>query len=190
MKSSASNSTFVALLRGVNVGGKNMISMSSLKTSFEKLGFKDISTYINSGNILFKSKETDARKLETKIERMLLKEYKLGSNVVVKSYAEIEKLVSSLPKNWNGDKAYRFNVMFLRHTVDSKDILKGLEPNKAIEEVVVYRQGALLWSSRLCDLNQTTMGKISNKKTFQEVTVRNLNTTLKLYELMKRVAEK
>ena len=54
MKSSASQSIFVALLRGVNVGGKNMINMSSLKTSFEQLGFKDVSTYINSGNILFK----------------------------------------------------------------------------------------------------------------------------------------
>ena len=71
MKSSASQSIFVALLRGVNVGGKNMINMSSLKTSFEQLGFKDVSTYINSGNILFKSKETDARKLEKKIEQML-----------------------------------------------------------------------------------------------------------------------
>lgn len=190
MKSTASNSIFVALLRGVNVGGKNMISMSALKTSFEKLGLKDVSTYINSGNILFTSKETDARKLETKIEQMLSKEYKLESKVVVKSYDELAKLVANLPKSWNGDKAYRFNVMFLRHTIDSEDILKGLVPNKEIDEVVVYRPGALLWSSLLCDLNQTSMAKVSNKKTFQEVTVRNLNTTLKLYELMKKMAGK
>ena len=190
MKSAASSSIFVALLRGVNVGGKNMISMSSLKTSFEKLGFKDVSTYINSGNILFKSKEPDARKLEKKIEGMLSTEYKLESKVVVKSYDEVEKLVSNLPKNWTGDKAFRFNVMFLRHTVGSPDILKGVEPNQDVEEVVVYRPGALLWSSRLCDLALTTMGKLSSKKAFQEVTVRNLNTTLKLYELMKRMAEK
>lgn len=189
MKSPASKPIFVALLRGVNVGGKNMINMGSLKTSFEELGFKDVSTYINSGNILFKSKESDARKLEKKIERMLSSEYKLESKVVVKSYAEMASLVESLPKNWNGDKAYRFNVMFLRHTVDSEDMLKGLEPNREIDEVVVYRPGALLWSSRLCDLNQTTMAKLGNKKPFQEVTVRNLNTTRKLYELMKKIAE-
>ena len=167
-----------------------MISMSSLKTSFEKLGFRDVSTYINSGNILFTSKEPDARKLEKKIERMMSSEYKLESKVVVKSYSEMAKLVANLPKNWNGDKAFRFNVMFLRHTVDSQDILRGVEPNKDVEEVVVYRQGALLWSSRLCDLAQTTMGKLSNKKAFQEVTVRNLNTTLKLFELMKKMADK
>jgi len=187
MKSSTSNPVFVALLRGVNVGGKNMISMSSLKSSFEQLGFKDVGTYINSGNILFKSKETDLRKLETKIERMLAKEYRLESKVVVKSFEEIEKLVGDLPKSWNGDKAYRFNVMFLRHTVDSKDILKGVEPNQEIEEVVVYCPGALLWSSRLCDLKETAMAKLSNKKPFQEVTVRNLNTTQKLYQLMKKM---
>ena len=189
MKSPPANSIFVALLRGVNVGGKNMISMSSLKTSFERVGFKDVSTYINSGNILFKSKETDARKLEKKIEQMLAKEYKLQSKVVVKSYSEMAKLVENLPENWNGDKAYRFNVMFLRHAIDSEAILNGLETNQEIEEVVVYRPGALLWSSRLCDLNQTSMAKLSNKKSFQEVTVRNLNTTRKLYELMKKMAE-
>jgi uncharacterized protein (DUF1697 family) len=189
MKSTASKPIFVALLRGVNVGGKNMISMSSLKTSFERIGFQDVSTYINSGNILFKSKETDARKLEKKIEQMLSKEYKLDSKVVVKSYSEMANLITSLPKNWNGDKAYRFNVMFLRHAIDSEDLLNGLEPNQEIEEVVVYRPGALLWSSLLSDLNQTNMAKVSSKKSFQEVTVRNLNTTRKLYELMKKMAE-
>ncbi|HEU0252377.1 MAG TPA: DUF1697 domain-containing protein, partial [Pyrinomonadaceae bacterium] len=74
---------FVALLRGVNVGGNNMISMKSLKESFEKLGFTQVATYINSGNIIFKSRETDARKLEKKIEQMLLKEYALDSKVVL-----------------------------------------------------------------------------------------------------------
>ncbi len=69
-----SATVFVALLRGVNVGGNNIISMKSLKTSFEQLGFSDVSTYINSGNILFKAKERDARKLETKIEAMLSRE--------------------------------------------------------------------------------------------------------------------
>ena len=94
---------FVALLRGVNVGGNNIISMKSLKTSFEKMGFKDVSTYINSGNILFKAKERDARKLETKIEAMLSREYKLGCKVVVRSFSEMASLIENLPKNWNGD---------------------------------------------------------------------------------------
>ena len=96
---------FVALLRGVNVGGNNMISMSSLKASFEKMGFANVSTYINSGNILFKSKENDARKLERQIETMLSKEYKLECKVVVRSFPEMASLIENLPKNWDGDKA-------------------------------------------------------------------------------------
>src|SRR5215510_1140707 len=83
---------FVALLRGVNVGGNNMISMSSLKKSFEATGFTHVSTYINSGNIIFTTKEKDARKLEKRIEQMLSKEYALGSKVVVRSLLEMEQL--------------------------------------------------------------------------------------------------
>jgi uncharacterized protein (DUF1697 family) len=84
---------FVALLRGVNVGGNNMISMSALKQSFETMGFTSVVTYINSGNIIFKSKEADARKLETKLEQMLSRDYQLGSRVVVRSLSEMEELV-------------------------------------------------------------------------------------------------
>jgi hypothetical protein len=80
---------FVALLRGINVGGNNMIRMSSLKTSFERMGFKDVTTYINSGNLIFKAKEDDARKLERNIEKMLSREYKLGCKVVVRSFSEM-----------------------------------------------------------------------------------------------------
>src|SRR5215510_10264952 len=112
---------FVALLRGVNVGGNNMISMSSLKKSFESMGFTDVATYINSGNIIFKSKEADARKLEGKLEKMLSKEYQLESRVVLRSLSEMEKIVASLPENWTPDRDWRYNVIFLRHTIDSKD---------------------------------------------------------------------
>ena len=180
---------FVALLRGVNVGGKNMISMSSLKKSFEALGFKDVSTYINSGNIIFRTKELDARKLETKIERMLSKDYELGSKVVVRSVSEMAKLVESLPPSWStGDSSWRYNVMFLRHSIDSEKILDEL-PAKSDIEQIVYRPGTLLWSAQVSELKQTIFHKLSSRKNFQDMTVRNLNTTKKLLELMKKVDE-
>jgi uncharacterized protein (DUF1697 family) len=179
--------TFVALLRGVNVGGNNMISMSSLRRSFEAMGFDGVSTYINSGNVIFKSKEADARKLERKIEQMLLKDYQLDSKVVVRSFSEMEKLVDSLPRNWNDDSNWRYNVMFLRHSIDSEDILKEFDFKKDIEQVV-YRPGALLWSAQVTDLSRTNFAKLASRKIFKDMTVRNLNTTKKLYELMKKVA--
>jgi uncharacterized protein (DUF1697 family) len=179
---------FVALLRGVNVGGNNIIKMSSLKTSFEKMGFANVSTYINSGNILFKAKERDARKLETKIEAMLSKEYKLGCKVVVRSFAEMESLIANLPKDWNSDENWKYNVMFLRHSIDSEKLLQSLRHKPEIEKVVYY-PGTLLWSARITDLNRTLMHKLSSHKLFQDMTVRNTNTTRKLYELMKKILE-
>ena len=188
MGKSTSN-VFVALLRGVNVGGNNMISMSALKKSFEALGFNDVVTYINSGNIIFKSKEVDARKLESKIEKMLSKEYQLDSRVVLRSLPEMENIVRNLPKNWTPDRDWRYNVIFLRHTIDSEDILRELELKKNIEEVV-YCPGALFWSAQISELTRTNMLKLSSRKMYLDMTIRNQNTTRKLYELMKKIGEK
>ena len=188
MAKSSTATVFVALLRGVNVGGNNIIKMSSLKTSFEKMGFADVSTYINSGNIIFTTTETDPRKLETKIEQMLAREYQLESRVVLRSVAEMEKLVQSLPASWSAASEWRYNVMFLRHTVDSEKILDELPANTDLE-VVEYRPGAVLWSAQVSTLSQSKMAKLSSKKLHREMTVRNLNTTKKLYELMTKVAE-
>jgi len=180
------SNVFVALLRGVNVGGNNMISMSALKKSFEALGFSDVSTYINSGNIIFTTKEKDARKLEQKIEQMLVKEYQLASKVVLRTLPEMEKLVESLPRTWKPDSGWRYNVIFLRHTIDSEKILEELELKDDIEEVI-YCPGALLWSAQISELTRTNMIKLSTRKMYNDMTVRNLNTTRKLCELMKKV---
>jgi len=180
----SSQGVFVALLRGVNVGGNNMISMSALKESFTTIGFKDVASYINSGNLIFKTKEADARKLEKKIEQMLAKDYQLDSKVVVRSLSEMEKLVKSLPQSWT-DSSWRYNVIFLRHTIDSEKILEDL-PATSDAEQIAYRPGTLLWSTRAIEYNKTQLAKLASRKINRDMTVRNLNTTKKLYELMKK----
>lgn len=178
---------FVALLRGVNVGGNNMISMAALKQSFEQMGFAGVSTYINSGNILFQTKENDPRKLEISIEQMLSKKHQLDCKVVVRSFAEMGKLIRNLPQSWDADKSWKYNVIFLRHSIDSKNLLRSLNPKPDIEEIV-YCPGTLLWSAQISEMNRTTMQKLSSQKIFRDMTVRNTNTTRKLYELMKKMA--
>lgn len=179
---------FVALLRAVNVGGNNLISMRELKVSFETMGFTDVTTYINSGNIIFTSKESDARKLEAKIERMLVKEYDLDSKVVVRTLAEMEKLVAALPKSWDTDDTRRYYVIFLRHTIDSEDILAELPPNPEVEEIT-YHPGTLLWSALISELTRSKIQKLSTRKIYKDMTIRNLNTTRKLLTLMKKTAD-
>jgi len=178
---------FVALLRGVNVGGKNNLSMSALKTNLSQAGFEEVATYINSGNVLFISSQTDARKLETKIEGLLSAHHKLDCKVVVRSLLEMKNLVEGLPASWKGDDSWAHNVMFLRHSIDSEDVLKELAPKQGIEKVL-YRPGAVLWSAQLSDIKRSSMNKLSSRRIFQEMTVRNPNTTRKLYELMKEMA--
>src|SRR5215813_5027293 len=178
-----SPNVFVALLRGVNVGGKNNVSMSALKTNLSQAGFQDVATYINSGNVLFTSSQTDVRKLEAKIERLLATHHKLECKVVVRSLSEMKKLVESLPASWKGDEEWAHNVMFLRHSIDSKDVLNELAPKSKIEKVL-YHPGAVLWSARRSDIKKSIMNKLSSRKIFQDMTVRNPNTTRKLYELM------
>ena len=189
MKGSKSRLTvFVALLRGVNVGGNNMISMRALKESFETMGFANVSTYINSGNIIFQSKESDPRKLEKKLEQMLSSDYQLDSKVVVRSLSEMEKLVQALPREWNDDSDFRYNVVFLRHTVDSEKVLDELPANNDIEEVL-YRPGALLWSLQASEATRSKFAKLPTRKIYKEMTIRNLNTTRKLHDLMMKAAK-
>ena len=134
--SRTSATTYVALLRGVNVGGNNMLSMKSLKDSFQRLGFQDVSTYINSGNVLFRDVETDPRKLERKIERMLAREYGLENKVVVRSYREMADVVNVISKTWKVDPAWKYNVIFLRHTVDGERVVADANIKPDIEQVV------------------------------------------------------
>ena len=119
---------------------------------------------------------------------MLATEYKLPCKVVIRSADEMASLVKKLPKDWTGDKAWRYNVIFLRHTIDSSDVIAHFAPKPEIEQVT-YVPGTLLWSARFKDVTRTAMIKIASHKLFQHMTVRNLNTTKKLHELMRRMSE-
>jgi uncharacterized protein (DUF1697 family) len=175
----------VALLRGINVGGKGIISMKELKKSFEKAGFTNVETYINSGNVIFESKEKNLRKLEKQIEQILNKNHKLQSKVIIKNLAEIKKLNIFLDKLWKGKESMRNSVLFLSKAVDSKKILKEIRFSPDIEEVV-YKPGVILWSVDFKDVTKSKMLKINTMQIYKEITVRNWNTTRKILEIMKK----
>jgi uncharacterized protein (DUF1697 family) len=80
---------YVTLLRGINVGGNNLIKMPALKASFEAQGFSDVSTYIQSGNVLFSSDQVDQSKLTADIEDALSKAFDYNSRLVVRSYEQM-----------------------------------------------------------------------------------------------------
>jgi uncharacterized protein (DUF1697 family) len=174
---------YVALLRGINVGGKTLIKMADLKTSFEELGFAGVSTYIASGNVLFESDEDDATALAVTIEEAIERRFELPVKVVVLDREAYARIVKAVPKAWIGDGTVRANVAFLRRGTDAKQVVRDLEPDASIEEVKAV-DGAILWATRRDSLNRSVMRKLIGGAAYKELTVRNLNTTLKLDELL------
>lgn len=157
--------------------------MSDLKKIFEDLGFLHVRTYINSGNVIFESDMSDQREIEVVIENALAKRYPHGTKVVVRNKNEIAAVIRNLPKNWSSDRDVRHNVIFLRHSIDSKKIVADLNPKPDIEEVS-YKPGVLYWSAAVATLTRTSMLKLASKEIYKEMTIRNLNTTKKIFELM------
>src|ERR1044071_6720165 len=94
---------YVALLRGINVGGKNIIKMTALKSSFEDLAFTDVRTYIQSGNVLFSAAGSDQAKLTKQIEDALSKAFNYESRVVVRSRKQIKDIVTHAPQGFGSD---------------------------------------------------------------------------------------
>jgi uncharacterized protein (DUF1697 family) len=174
---------YVALLRGINVGGKTLIKMADLKSCVEELGLDDVLTYIASGNLLFDSRERSAAKLETKIERAIEKRFELPVKVVVLDRAAYARIVKAVPKSWAGDETLRANVAFVRRGTNAKDVVRALQPDAAVEDVKAI-DGAILWATRRDAVNRSVMRKLIGGAAYKELTVRNLNTTLKLQELM------
>jgi uncharacterized protein (DUF1697 family) len=181
-----SGGVYVALLRGVNVGGNNMVSMKALKESFEGLGLADVQTYINSGNVLFRAREADGRKLEARIDRMLARAHALQGKTVVRSEAEMARLVRVIDREWTPNPEWKYNVMFLRHTLDLETVVESCNLKAEIERVVCC-PGTLLWSARISALARTAMFKLGRGAVYQEMTIRSVNTTKKILALMQRM---
>ena len=176
---------YVALLRGINVGGRTLVKMAALVTCFEQLGFAAVSTYIASGNVLFETDESDPAELATTIEAAIEQRFELPVKVVVLDRAAYAAIVGSIPDSWIGDGTRRANVAFLRRGTDATQVVRELEPDPAIEEVKAV-EGAILWATRRDALNRSVMRKLIAGAAYKELTVRSLNTTLRLHELLSR----
>jgi uncharacterized protein (DUF1697 family) len=174
---------YVALLRGINVGGKTLVKMDALKACLEELGLDNVSTYIASGNVLFESGEDDAAELEAKIERAIEKRFELPVKVVVLDRRAYARIVKAIPKEWMGDATVRANVAFVRRGTDAKRVVRELQPDPEIEQVKAVN-GAILWATKRDALNRSVMRKLIGGAAYKELTVRNLKTTLKLQELL------
>jgi len=118
--------------------------MKALAETFTRLGKESVRTYIASGNVLFRSRETDARALEKQLEKAIAKAHACDVKVVVRSQSELASLVDHLPRGWKkpDQKKKRYYVIFLRHAIDTEAVLDTVTPKAGVEELV-YRPGTL-----------------------------------------------
>ena len=103
---------YVALLRGINVGGHNIIAKDDLRRCFEDLGFTRVRTYIQSGNIVFRAAQGAGEQLTARVEAGLSERFSYTARAVVLSYAEYRALLDAAPSAWGEDPAYRHNALF------------------------------------------------------------------------------
>ena len=174
---------YVALLRGINVGGNAKVEMKKLKASFESLGFSNVSSYINSGNIIFETKLTDENKIVKNIEHTIKKDFGLDIRVIIRDSENIKKINKLIPKDWVRNTEMKTDVMFLWNKIDSKDILKDLNISKDLENVK-YVPGAIVWNISIANYGKSKIPKIIMGKIYKLMTIRNINTVRKLNDLM------
>jgi uncharacterized protein (DUF1697 family) len=172
---------YVALLRGINVGGKHRVEMKKLKSLCEHLGFTEVSTYINSGNLFFNSPEKTVE-VKSKLQKSLAREFYFEIPLLVKTKKQIERITSAIPEDWQNDKEYKVDVAYLFEDVDNKGMIDEL-PFKREFVDMRYVEGAVFWKVKRSEYNKSQLNKIITSKLYKGMTLRNVNTARKLAEL-------
>ncbi|WP_025716923.1 DUF1697 domain-containing protein [Paenibacillus sp. 1-18] len=174
---------YVALLRGINVGGNNKINMKKLKETFEKAGMSHVTTYINSGNIIFSSEVQSNEELSLQLEQAILEDFSLPIRVIVRNITEIQNIMKALPKEWSNDTQMKSDVLFLWDEINDISVLEKLPLKRGIGNVM-YTPGAILFSVSKENVTKSGMTKLVGSSLYKHMTVRNVNTTRQIYKLM------
>jgi uncharacterized protein (DUF1697 family) len=181
-------SRYVALLRGINVGGKNLIKMPALKACFEANGFEDVATYIQSGNVLFSSTGEKAAELTQRIEAMLAEAFAYEATVVVRSRTQMRAVVERAPKGFGSQPAkYRYDAIFLKEPLTAKAAMTSVPTKPGVDEA--HAGTGVLYFSRLTEkATQSRLNRIVASPIYPNVTIRNWNTTTKLERMVSESA--
>jgi uncharacterized protein (DUF1697 family) len=176
---------YIAFLRGINVGGNNKVEMPKLKKIFESLGFSNVSTYINTGNIIFETANKDTTTLTEEIEKSLKKSFGFEIRVVIRDSVNIQKLCKEIPSTWNNDAAQKTDVLFLWNDFANKNTLDLIATTKDVD-TLIYITGAIVWNVQKSSYTKSSMKKFIGTKVYKNMTARNINTVRKLGEMVRK----
>lgn len=176
---------YVALLRGINVGGKSKVDMKQLKSCFESLGLENVLTYINSGNIIFTSPKK-APELVRALEHAIEKDFGFHIKVLIRDAANIAAVCKALPAKWVNDSTMKCDVMFLWEHYDNAKTLDDMVIKPDIDDVK-YVTGAILWRVDKPNVTRSGLLRVIGTDLYKHMTIRNCNTVRKLHQLMQTV---
>jgi uncharacterized protein (DUF1697 family) len=177
--------TYIALLRGINVGGNNKVSMSQLKAILENLGYQDVKTYINSGNIRFTTNQKACMTLQEEWHKLIREELGLEIDVCVVSGKELLEAEENVPDWWGMDSTCKHNAIFVLYPYSTEEIMKHVgEVKPEYEQIECFGQ-VIFWSAPIETFSRTRLSKVVSSAVYNRITIRNYNTFLKLIEMVK-----
>lgn len=176
---------YIALLRGINISGKNKIAMPLLKTTFEELGFLNVITYINSGNIIFSSHIQDKSELIKACQAAIAHKFMLDIPVTVVSVKELGDTLAHAPQWWGVTKDVIHYAIFVIAPTTVTEVFEAVGQIKPEYEKIAHHGHVIFWSAPLKTFSKARWSKIASSSVNNNVTIRNANTANKLLALAK-----
>ena len=179
---------YIALLRGVNISGKNKISMGELKLELEKNKYQNVLTYLNSGNVIFESNIDDKETIMKDIHKIIKNKFNLEIPVFIMTVFELEDILNNNPNWWvTVNKEIYDNLIFIIPPTKYEEVYNTVgEPKEDIEQIKEYNN-SIFWSYDLKKYRKSNWwGKTASTNIRNKITIRTANTMKKVLEICKR----
>jgi uncharacterized protein (DUF1697 family) len=176
---------YIALQRGVIVGGNHMLPMAELKAAMTADGFTEVSTYIQSGNVIFSWEDAEAETLQTRIGALIETKYGFRVPVCVLSPKELHEALAAAPEWWNAGQDAKHNAIFVIPPATVEDVYAQVGQMKPEYERAAHHGRVIFWSAPMATYSRTRLSRVVGSKVYDSITIRNANTALKLCELTK-----
>lgn len=183
----ANHTVYLALLRGVNVGGNGLLSMSLLRQALTEAGLGNVRTYIQSGNIVFSSIYTDRKKLADIIHDCIFSTFKLDVAVVIFTKTEWQSIIDRAPSWWGANPEWKHNLLALLPPATATEAITAIGTLKPDIEAIHNGAGVVYQSVSFELFGRTTTGKLAANPIYKKMTVRNYNTATKLLKLLNEI---
>jgi uncharacterized protein (DUF1697 family) len=174
---------YLALLRGINVGGRNLVRMADLRAAFEEMGFAEVATYIQSGNVLFRAPRQRREELAARVESQLSRRFGIELRTVLLTEAQLEGVIEGAPRGFGGD-SHLCDVIFLRGPLTVKTAMRLVETREGVDNAWAGR-GVLYFSRLAAKASGSRLSRIVALPEYQNMTIRSWRTTTKLLALMR-----